>query len=389
MDNNVVYGQRISAEGNLIDLTPAVIMEGFSPDVAGVSSELFLVVSIQETISSEIREPFGVRVQGADGTILDPSPIDLGSSFAGAPAVTGMGDRWLMAYQRNFSHDDPNAEVRASIIGLDGSVSGFTLGTGLNPYFYAPAAASDGGDALVIWEDSGDDDISGVRVLADGTVLPIPTVNSAPESQNEPALTWDGGQYVALYEDLREITFFIDERPDIYATRVDGSGNVVDPDGFPVYRGKLPNQDPAVSGNNRISVLVGSIFQDEAPFAAYRIAVRLLDETPSDLFVSLKPNNPPIQFGPEGGQYSYRLAVRNNAEVLRTFDLWMTIGMPANEKVIGPFSMTLDPGEDIVKVLHQNVPASLPAGSYTHTVNVGTYPNEAESSVSFDWTKLP
>jgi hypothetical protein len=134
---------------------------------------------------------------------------------------------------------------------------------------------------------------------------------------------------------------------------------------------------------------VGSIFQDEAPFAAYRIAVRLLDETPSDLFVSLKPNNPPIQFGPEGGQYSYRLAVRNNAEVLRTFDLWMTIGMPANEKVIGPFSMTLDPGEDIVKVLHQNVPASLPAGSYTHTVNVGTYPNEAESSVSFDWTKLP
>jgi hypothetical protein len=278
LNDSKVYGQRINADGSLVDPVRFEIMEGFSADVAS-AGDLFLVVAIQQTFSPQIREPFGVRVQGSDGSILDPVPIDLGFSFARLPSVAGLGDRWLMSYQRNFTHDDPNAEIMANFIEMDGSTSGsFQVATSLNPFFYNPATGSDGIDSLVIWHDSGSDDIEGARVLGDGTVLPTFTIIGTAEVQKNPALVWDDTRYVALYQDLRNASFFLDERSDIFGTRLDAEGDILDPDGFPVYSSWIPEIDPAVSGANGVALLASAIFRDTAPYMSYRVGVDVMGE---------------------------------------------------------------------------------------------------------------
>ncbi len=278
LNNSVVYGQRILPDGTPQDPAPFRIMEGFTSDVAA-AGDLFLAVAIQQTINGQTREPFGVRIKGSDGTILDPTPIDLGGSYAQLPSVTGLGNRWLMSYQRNFSHDDPNAEIMATFVEANGSTPGtFVVASGLNPYIYNPAVASDGTDSLVAWENAGNGSVQGARVLADGSVLPVFTVIDAPERQDNPALAWDGVRYFSLYEDLRNITFFKDERSDIYGTRVSGDGNVLDPSGFAVYGAWLPEIQPAVTGANGVALVSASIFSDQTPFMAYRIDLSLMGD---------------------------------------------------------------------------------------------------------------
>jgi hypothetical protein len=279
LNNSLIYAQRIAADGSLIDPNPFAVMEGFTPDVAA-AGDVFLIVDIQQTSSVQFREPFGVRVQGSDGTILDPTPIGLGFSFAGRPAVAGMGNRWLMAYQRNFTHDDPHADIYANFVNVDGTTSGsFVIATGLGPFFYDPDVASDGTDALVTWEDSGAGDIRGAQVFNDGSVGSLINVSIAAEAQDNPAVAWDGIQYFSMYEDLRAITFFLDGRTDIFATRLDATGMVLDPDGFAVFNDPIAEIDPAVSGANGISLLAAGIFRPEAPYAAYRIGLRTNSET--------------------------------------------------------------------------------------------------------------
>lgn len=278
LDNSVIYAQRIAPDGALIDPNPITVMEGFNPDVAA-AGDLFLVVAIQQTINAEVREPFGVRVRGSDGAVLDPTPIDLGFSFARRPAVAGLGNRWLMAYQRNFTHDDPHADIYANFIESNGTTSGtFVVATGLASFLYDPDLATDGTNALVIWEDSGTDNIGGARVLNDGSVESLIIVSEAPEAQDNPALTWNGTQYVALYEDLRNISFFLDKRTDIFGTRITPTGTPVDPEGFAVFDASDAEIDPALAGANGITLLAGSIFRSEAPYAAYRIGLCSLVE---------------------------------------------------------------------------------------------------------------
>jgi hypothetical protein len=279
LNNSLIYAQRIAADGSPVDPSPFAVMEGFTPDVAA-AGDVFLIVDIQQTSSVQFREPFGARVQGSDGTILDPTPIGLGFSFAGRPAVAGLGNRWLMAYQRNFTHDDPHADIYANFVNADGTTSGsFVIATGLGPFFYDPDVASDGTDSLVIWEDNGAGDIGGAQVFSDGSIGSLINVSTAAEAQDNPAVAWDGTQYFSMYEDLRAITFFLDGRTDIFATRLDASGTVLDPDGFAAFNDLNAEIDPAVSGAGGVSLLAAAVFRPDAPDAAYRIGLRTNSET--------------------------------------------------------------------------------------------------------------
>ncbi len=276
LNNSVVYGQRINPDGTLVDPAPFPLMEGFSTDVAAIG-DIFLAVAIQQTTSVEVREPFGIRVDGVTGVILDGNPLDLGDSFAGLPSIASMGDRWLVTYHRNFTHDDPHAEIKGAMVMPNGtSLPTFIISTGLGSFLYNPDVASDGTDAFVVWENAGADDINGARVMNDGTVLSSVVVNGQPETQDAPAIGWDGTQYVVLFQDLRDITFFLDERSDVYGTLVDGSGNVVDPVGFGVFTAPLSEIHPAVAGANGIALLSAGIFRAEAGFMSYRIGYSLL-----------------------------------------------------------------------------------------------------------------
>lgn len=109
------------------------VMDGYTSDVAALA-DTFLVVGTYQTIGPQFIHPFGARVDGATGAVLDSPPISLGQYFANNLDVVAFDGRWLATWQRNFSHDDPGAEIRATFIEPDGSTAGdFSVGFGGRP----------------------------------------------------------------------------------------------------------------------------------------------------------------------------------------------------------------------------------------------------------------
>ena len=150
-----------------------------------------------------------------------------------------------------------------------------------------PAVAANATNALVLWTDpragNSDWNIYARRVLADGTVLdadgppPVPrppltmpatypgfAITTAWNNQDNPAVAWDGSQYLAAWEDPRANLFFLDQRTDIFGAQVSAAGALLDPDGFALANSSLPEISPAVAGSSGASVFAASIFSGSA-----------------------------------------------------------------------------------------------------------------------------
>lgn len=274
-DGTQVYGRRLQADLSFIDAAPLNIMEGASPDVAALNG-VFLVVATQPTISIHFFHPFSMRVDGATGNLLDTAPVILGQYFARYPRVIAFGNRWFAAWQRNFSHDDPLADLVGAFIEQDGTTPGqFLLSGG-----FTPDIATSGGTALVVFrtgtEGNAQQDIRGLRVLPDGTLLdglPGFIITDLPEQQFNPSVAWDGSRFLVTWEDQRNAAVFFDERSDIYAMRVQEDGTILDPGGFPLVTSPLPETDPAVASAGGNTLVAVSHFVDQQPFSAYRIGL--------------------------------------------------------------------------------------------------------------------
>jgi hypothetical protein len=279
-----IYGRRLRADGSLVEGAPFAIMPGHSPEVAALG-DTFLVVSVHAPSNPQFQFPFVVRVRGSDGVVLRPA-TQVGQYFANAPDVTVLGNRWLVVWQRNASHDDAASEIQANFIDASGTPAGeFTVRTNFTGvrFHYNPAVAASGDTALVIWEDprvsNTDWNLYGRRIAANGSLLDpwtgVPIV-TAPGNQRRASLSWDGGQFLAVYEDNRAVTYFMDSRTDIYASRITAAGVPSDPTGFAVFNQSVPEIYPAVASANGASLLTAAIFRDSAPFLAYRVGHRVL-----------------------------------------------------------------------------------------------------------------
>jgi hypothetical protein len=277
---NEIYGRRVDASGAVLDASPIAILPGDMPDVAALGDE-FLVVSSHED-PHEIRRPKAVRVDES-GQVLG-SPAVIGSSYALVPRVTAFGERWLAVWEQWPSHDNTRANLYAAFVGGDGLGQGSFLVTyDAIAASSKPAIAVAGDTALIVWHDNRQapeaKDLFMRRILSDGTLLDPQggiRVTSAANSQFDPAAAWDGDQYVLAYGDFRNDSSLDQHRGDIYGARVSGSGEVIDPDGFPVADDDPPEMLPAVASAGGVSVIGASVFRQEAQHAGLRIAVRVL-----------------------------------------------------------------------------------------------------------------
>jgi hypothetical protein len=155
-----------------------------------------------------------------------------------APDIAWNGSVFLAVWQEKvtFTNGSNWDSIGVRPVYADGSLglpSSNTLT--LDPiHAFDPAVASDGTSFFCVWEQGSD--IYGSRVNLNGVWytgddFPISTAN---DTQDDPAITFNGGVYFVAWRDRRDYPTFSDH--DIYAARVKPDGSVLDSSGIAISR---------------------------------------------------------------------------------------------------------------------------------------------------------
>src|SRR5207244_5038247 len=113
-----------------------------------------------------------------------------------------------------------------------------------------PSLACGGTEYLVTWSDDRggvSDHVFAARVLADGTVLDGTGLLVSADSLDEPAVDFDGTNFVSAWSDTRA---------SVYAARIAPDGTVLDPSGIRVSRVNAYLPRPNLAWNGRTHLLV-------------------------------------------------------------------------------------------------------------------------------------
>jgi hypothetical protein len=266
----VVYARRLGANGAILDPSPIPVMQGRMPDVAALGSSLLVVAADADT-NPQFRYTFSVRMT-AGGTVLGP-PARLGGSFDAWPRVAGFAGRWLVVWEQNVTHDNVRSAIVGAFVGADGVSHGtFTISD--SGFDDRPHLAVGTDTALVAWEDG---DIFGRRIGADGTLFDTArglVIAGAPEDQFRPSVAWDGARWIVAYLDHRNDPYPDQEKGDVFATRVGADGSILDPSGFAVAIAAAPEEMPAVAASGGSSLFAYSAFVTQPPYAGLRMTIR-------------------------------------------------------------------------------------------------------------------
>ncbi len=280
MTTAMVRGRRVRPDGTLLDPAPFDILVGNQPSVSALN-EVFLVAVSREP-KDDVRSIRGARVDGPSAAVLDAASLFLGGNYARFPAAATLGDRWLVAWQRNATHDNPIAEIRATFVTAQGSVVGeFTVedATG-NTHF--PSIGVVGMEAMIGFSDSSD--ARARRIASDGTLLGSPTgflISSAPNNQYGVEIAGDGSLFVAAWRDLRIHSLLEAGLGDVYASRIEADETVLDPGGLAVANDFFqPEGNVAVAGDGGKVLIAYADLLPQAPYSTYRIVVRTVGSEP-------------------------------------------------------------------------------------------------------------
>jgi hypothetical protein len=319
-DQTDIYGWRLSTAGVPLDSQPFVISSAANAQhhplaIPKMGSANYFVVWFDDRAGAASNRIYGSRVDGSTGSALDPSGLPLVTS--GSPKsmdlVAGSSQQLLVWSSNN--------NVLATRMTIDGTVLdpiGIVVADGPHGEDEPRVAESISNNYLVVWRDdrSGVQQIYGGRVSTAGAVLDpggkllraspthasqpdvafyspagdprwamswkeggtiwsmdiemsaappagaIPTiVNRTGNRERNPAIAFDGQQYLVVWEDWR-----LTKSMQIYGARIDAStGNSLDPSGIAISLGNFSQGHPKVAyGGGTFYV----VWQDErnAPF---------------------------------------------------------------------------------------------------------------------------
>ena len=228
-----VWAARVDGSGNLLD--PGGILLSTAPDGQYAPSVAwdgtnFLVVW-EDFRSGSNYDIYGTRVSPA-GSVLDPLGIPV-SPAAGdqiRPAVSSNGTAFFVAWEDYRS--GAIADIYGTrITGPRCPIPRASRSPRPRPTRRNPSVTSNGSDYLTVWTDSrtSPTDIYGQRSSSTGTLLGGNiAISTASGFQSAPAVAWNGSNYFVAWDDARS------GAEDIYGSRVDGSGGVLDATGIQV-----------------------------------------------------------------------------------------------------------------------------------------------------------
>ncbi len=203
---------------------PAVAFDG----------SVFLMVWSDKRRDCDSADILGTRLL-PDGTVLDKSSIaiSLAQHSQYAPAVCFDGTNFLVVWE-DRRNDGEYQDIYGARVSPDGAVldTGGIVISAANGHQRYPAAAFDGTNSLVVWDDerTGGYDIRGARVTAAGTVLDTAglVILQAVDSQRRPDVSSDGTNSLVVWYDGRI------GLSGIRGARVTPQGTVLDTQGFTI-----------------------------------------------------------------------------------------------------------------------------------------------------------
>jgi hypothetical protein len=271
-----IYGARVATDGVVRD--PDGIAISVAPNYQGNPAVAFcgtnyLVVWEDNPgcIPNDCQDISGARV-GLDGSMLDTIriPVSTAAYEQMNPSVAFDGANYLVVWDdRRFTLDCIwSSEIYGTRVSAEGVVldpEGIRITT-VGHYLFRPAAACDGTECLVAWEDdrsSGYYDIWGARLDAKGMVLDpdgIP-ISLSTNGQSNPAVIFDGTGYLVAWN----------ERGDIWGTRMSKAGAVLDPGGIPVSTGPLSQGCAAMAMGPAFKIMIAHEAFTFYPYGCLRV----------------------------------------------------------------------------------------------------------------------
>ena len=228
---------------------------------------------------------YGTRVDQA-GTVLDPYGFVISDTIRqqSYPSVAFDGTNYLVVWhdiRRKTDSDIYGTRVDPSGMVLDPSGVAISAGPSRERH---PSIIFDGTNYFVVWEDAlsmTECDIYGARVDPSGTVLDPSgiVISGAPSIQRSPSVSWDGTNYLVVWEDFRHVR----TTSQIYGARVDRFGSVLDTLGAAICTGPGLMQCPSVAFDGTDYLVVWEDWSDRFPPNIYALQVdpslRMIDTT--------------------------------------------------------------------------------------------------------------
>jgi MYXO-CTERM domain-containing protein len=267
-----IYGSRVSATGTVLDpngiAITTIIGDQTWPSVAFDGTNYLVAWQSSTSTSNDV---VAARVD-PNGTLLDPAGIPVSATSASTdvePRVAFDGQSFLILWSHYVSAFGATYDVWANRVSsagaaLDGTGAPVSAAAGQQRKPW-PVCGSAG--CLAVWEDGrgGSVDVYGARMAAGA---PLDTngihVSTAASEQTKPGMTFGNGMYFVVWEDRRTGANW-----QIYGTRVDTAGNVLDPAGIPIAEGAYDHHDPRVAASNGGFLVVWWDLRNSGPGYTY------------------------------------------------------------------------------------------------------------------------
>ena len=246
-----VYAARVTSGGTVVDSPPILVSitanNQRTPALAwNPEGRYFLVVWRDERGPSA--DVYGARVTGT-GTILDGGgfPISTAPGDQTNPSVVWSGTHFLVVWDDVRSGDDNDIDIYGARVDPNGTVlepGGIPISALVGSSQDSNAVAWDGTNFLVVWHDTRSGShiygarVSDAGVVLDGTGIPVST---AAGFQDDPALSWNGMQYLVVWKQSNGTTI------DIQGVRVNRNGTLADSSPIGIETGAGFSSDPAVA----------------------------------------------------------------------------------------------------------------------------------------------